>query len=297
MLSAPYKAQFIRQPLNLLGTRSKTRPIVSALGVHVNQLFDASSVQAKPNAANDQDDLHTLIGLGQLILLTTSEIDLLIRIWSTGPDFGSQNFLAFGATVDTGDTPLANIFKQEPSTPNFISFILGRADENSKEPIAAFPGELTIGEIIPGYEAISNQPKLTIPKNVEEKRNQHYSALLDNVKVRGKTVTLPPTTVSGNNGKPVAVFDSGFSLPQVPKCVASFYVGLPWLIAFLGPSSMRCTHPFLVQSKGRMAGWWTARMKSREFPSPLEEWRYLFTHLISPHPSVSSLAILKGVAA
>jgi hypothetical protein len=80
MLSAPYKAQFIRQPLNLLGTRSKTRPFVSALGVHVNQLLDASSVQAKPNAGNDQDNLHTLIGLGQLILLTTSEVDLLIRI-------------------------------------------------------------------------------------------------------------------------------------------------------------------------------------------------------------------------
>jgi hypothetical protein len=91
--------------------------------------------------------------------------------------------------------------------------------------VAKAPGELTIGELIPGLEAVTQQPKLPIPDNAN-KAGQHYTALMDGVKVRGQAVVLPATTVNGiTPGKTVAVFDSGFSLPQVPKYVFTpFYL-------------------------------------------------------------------------
>jgi hypothetical protein len=124
----------------------------------------------------------------------------------------------------SGDTPLANIFKVNASEPNILTFSLGRADiaPSAQE----FEGFLTVGEIMDGYEAVQNQPKLSVPKVADfqnDSQDQHWQALLDanGVKVNGKTVQLPQSTVKGNSNPAqlLAVFDSGFSLPQVPKYV------------------------------------------------------------------------------
>jgi hypothetical protein len=140
-----------------------------------------------------------------------------------GPDFGSSNFFLLNQT-QAGDTPLANIFRQNASAPNILTFTLGRTDVASPNPPE---GTLTIGEVLPGNEAINNQPKLPIVKvnnfNTITALGQHWSILLDKdgVKVNGKAVQLPQSKVNGTTtpDQLLAATDSGFSLPQVPKYV------------------------------------------------------------------------------
>jgi hypothetical protein len=90
----------------------------------------------------------------------------------------------------------------------------------TEDPTSTYPGQLTIDEILPGYEAILTQPKLP---NTETKdvRNQHWQTLLDadGFTVNGKAVTIPSTDVvtTQNPKQLTVVFDNGFSLPQMPK--------------------------------------------------------------------------------
>jgi hypothetical protein len=144
-----------------------------------------------------------------------------------GPDVASINSVVLNQT-QIGDTPLANIFKQDASAPNIITFTLGRTNIASSNPAE---GSLTIGEVLPGYGAISGQPKLPIVKvdnfNSMTALDQHWSVLLDKdgVKVNGKTVRLPKSRVNGNAtpNQLIAAMDSGFSFPQVPKYVVAFF--------------------------------------------------------------------------
>ena len=63
-------------------------------------------------------------------------------------DMGSS---AGAAVVD-------RIFRQNTSTPNFISVLLGRHDD----PTDTFPGDITVGDILDGYDKISSQQKLEV---------------------------------------------------------------------------------------------------------------------------------------
>jgi hypothetical protein len=135
-----------------------------------------------------------------------------------GPDINSNNFRVLAGPA--GSSPLANILKQNASTPNILTLALGRQDGAFTDPMQ---GTLTIGEIIPGMEAVTNQPKLTVvPESTPRGRlSPHWSILLDKdgVKVNGKTVTLPKS-VDNDTTTPdqlLFVLDSGFSLPPVPK--------------------------------------------------------------------------------
>jgi hypothetical protein len=102
----------------------------------------------------------------------------------------------------------------------FSTVYLGRSDDPSDQ----FPGDLTVGEVLSGYEDVSNQPKLPVTQvSVAYSGDQHWQTLLD------------PNGIIGPDGKSVSfqskiskqatvVFDTGFSLPQVPKVVSdAFY--------------------------------------------------------------------------
>jgi hypothetical protein len=103
---------------------------------------------------------------------------------------------------------------------------LGRATD---DPFNTFPGELTIGEVLPGYEAVLSQPKLPVTMT-DEPLNQHWMVLLDSagMSVNGKNVSLPKTVVTATRdpSQLTVVFDTGFSLPQLPKqMVDAIYSG------------------------------------------------------------------------
>jgi hypothetical protein len=132
-----------------------------------------------------------------------------------GPNSGSTIFTKLGG-ADGAETPVDSIFNQNKSAPNFVTTLLGRGSD----PTDPFPGFLTVGEVLSGYESIVNQPKLPVVRTANANQ-QHWMTLLDEggIVVNGKKVDLPETVVSTtpNKKQHTVVFDSGYSLPQVPK--------------------------------------------------------------------------------
>jgi hypothetical protein len=136
-----------------------------------------------------------------------------------GPNVGSNVHDALKKQPQ-GDTVLDRIFRQDPSTPNILTVLLSR----SNDPTEQYPGEITVSDILPGMQNISNQPKLTV-KSVPSSRSgdQHWQVLLDPdgiIGPDGQPMVLS-TKVSGttNSSSLTTIFDTGFTLNQVPKYV------------------------------------------------------------------------------
>ncbi|KAI0093260.1 acid protease [Irpex rosettiformis] len=125
-----------------------------------------------------------------------------------------------------GDTPLDRIFRDNTSTPNFITIYLGRSDD----PTDPFPGDLTIGSVVPGYGNITSQPKLPV-LDVRAKGGQHWQTLLDAngiIGPDGKPINTTSHVSGGGKNQLNVIMDSGFSLPQVPKSIAdAIYARVP----------------------------------------------------------------------
>lgn len=134
-------------------------------------------------------------------------------IMGLGPNSGSGIRSVLNST--SGDPPLDRILRQNTSMPNILTIYLGRSDD----PANPYPGNLTIGTTIPGYENITSMPKLPVTA-VSNKARQHWQTTLD------------PNGVIGPDGQPVQVmshvqgedsnglsviFDTGFSISQVPR--------------------------------------------------------------------------------
>lgn len=164
-----------------------------------------------------------------------------------GPNYGSQVHDAIGNS--TGDAVLDRIFQQNTSTPNYLTILLGRDDDPSDK----FPGDLTVGEILSGYEAITSQPKLNVSQvSISDIGDQHWQTLLDSNGVigpDGKAIDID-TVVKATSDKSqlTAVFDSGFSLPQVPSCVIFQFAEVLGLISVAVRWRKRSMATFLVQS-------------------------------------------------
>ncbi|KAF7314599.1 Peptidase A1 domain-containing protein [Mycena kentingensis (nom. inval.)] len=147
-----------------------------------------------------------------------------------GPSDGSVVYQAFDE-ADQGNTVLDNIFIQNTQTPNYITCLLGRLSD----PDGAYPGQLTIGEILPvtngtNLTAIVDQPKLAVTEvSLSNSANQHFQILLDPlgfIGPDGNPIKIA-TQVSATTDKKQAtvVVDTGFSLPQVPDFVAKAIYG------------------------------------------------------------------------
>ena len=112
------------------------------------------------------------------------------------------------------------IFSQNTSIPNFISVLLSRPNDTHE----AYTGEMTISEILPEFQNISSQPK--VPVSVLQSSlslDQHFSVLLDPNGIIGpdgkaiKTTSNASFAPSHNASQLQVVFDTGFTLPQLPK--------------------------------------------------------------------------------
>lgn len=125
------------------------------------------------------------------------------------------------------------IFQQNLTTQNYISFLLSR----DGDPGDAVVGQLSVSEPIPGYEFILQQTKLPVlrPSTLEivellsgQAPEQHWTTYTD------------PNGVIGPDGQPipvsslvkdvpkdtvVAVFDSGFTFPQVSRSISDAIYG------------------------------------------------------------------------
>ncbi|KAJ7758113.1 aspartic peptidase domain-containing protein [Mycena maculata] len=141
-----------------------------------------------------------------------------------GPSEGSVVYQAFDS--DEGNTILNNIFLQNTSTPNYMTFLLGRIDD----PSDTFPGELTVGEVLSNYTNITSQPKLSVTTvAISDDANQHFQLLLDAdgfIGPNGNPIAISSVvSATSNKNQATVVIDSGFSLPQVPTSVAEAIYG------------------------------------------------------------------------
>ncbi|KAF8630946.1 hypothetical protein AX17_005303 [Amanita inopinata Kibby_2008] len=125
-----------------------------------------------------------------------------------------------------GDTFLARVFEQNKQSNNYITFLLDR----KYDPNQAFKGQLTISEVVSGFENIINMPKLDVDKvNRLLKGDQHWQALTDKdtgiIGPDGQPIKIDSIVANAPKGQLVAVFDSGFTFSQVPRDVADAIYG------------------------------------------------------------------------
>jgi hypothetical protein len=137
-------------------------------------------------------------------------------IMGLGPWFTSSIW----KTLNTSDAkpPVDNLFSQNKTTPNYLTILLGRSDDPDNQ----YPGDLTVGEIVDGYDDVLNQPKLNV--TWAKYGNQHWSTLVDPggiIGPDGQPLNVRTHVSSTKNSKQLTtMFDSGYTLPQVPADVA-----------------------------------------------------------------------------
>ena len=87
-----------------------------------------------------------------------------------------------------------------------------------------YPGEITVGEVLQGLENITSQPQVPVTViQAPDAEAQHWQVLLDEdgiIGPNGQPIQVQTGVQSTpNQNQLTAVFDTGFSFPQVPLCV------------------------------------------------------------------------------
>ncbi|KAF9464126.1 aspartic peptidase domain-containing protein [Collybia nuda] len=141
-------------------------------------------------------------------------------ILGLGPNSASNIFQDMNSNA--GAAVLDRIFMQNTTTPNYITVLLGRSDD----PTDLYSGSITIGEILEGFENVTNQPKLpVVDVPIDRRTDQHFQLLLDEdglIGPDGNSIRLRTDVATTANKKQVtAVIDTGFSLPQLPRAASA----------------------------------------------------------------------------
>lgn len=113
--------------------------------------------------------------------------------------------------------PLDRIFTSDTSVSPLIAILLQRSDD----PEEPYPGNLAIGEVLTDYQDILNQPRLPVTISPLP-GNQHWQTLLDVngiVGPNGKPIQIKTQVTGAQTKNATVLFDTGFTLPQVPPCV------------------------------------------------------------------------------
>ncbi|KAI0775709.1 acid protease [Trametes elegans] len=138
-----------------------------------------------------------------------------------GPSSASQIKNVYGKSG--GDPVLDHIFRTNTSTPNYITILLGRADD----PTDTFVGDVTVGELVTPFENITSQPRLPVTE-MKHRGGQHWTALLDPNGIIGPDGKNINTTKQSTGNRYNVLFDSGFTFPQVTKSIANaIYARVP----------------------------------------------------------------------
>jgi len=123
-----------------------------------------------------------------------------------------------------GDTPLSRIFQQNKTTQNFVSLQLDREND----PTDTITGQVTVSELVSGYESIASQPKLYLKDAFMDSSNQHWAVITDDDGVigpDGSSISVESIVPHVSGGKLVAVLDSGFTFSQVPRKMSDAIYG------------------------------------------------------------------------
>lgn len=133
-----------------------------------------------------------------------------------GPNAGSNIANEFDDDDPSGDSPIDRIFSLNQTSQNYITILLDRRGDPSDN----FTGQITVSELVSGYESVINQPKLPVLKLRDlTEEDQHFQILTDkNIGIigpDGQAIQVDSIVPEAPDGQLVAVLDSGFTLPQV----------------------------------------------------------------------------------
>jgi hypothetical protein len=177
--------------------------------------------------------MPTLIVFPTVEVTPTSDTPPVPGFIGLGPSSGSA--IRASLNSPSGDPVLDRIFQQNVSTPNILTVLLGR----SNDPAELYPGDITVGEILPGMENITNEPHVPVTADPPaDSEDQHWQVLIDAngiIGPDGNPIQVQTGVKStANPNQLTAIFDTGFSFPQVPQCVLCMFFLTPAL--FLIPS-------------------------------------------------------------
>lgn len=138
--------------------------------------------------------------------------------------------------LGASETLLNRLFSQGINHSDYFTLLLGRHNGRDftnaytsksnypcTDPTNFFQGTITVGEILPEYTAIRDEPKLPVTLLKEsDYMNQHLQVLLDADGIMGPDGhSIPITTLveqTENEKQATVVFDSGFTFTQLPRC-------------------------------------------------------------------------------
>ncbi|EKM51671.1 uncharacterized protein PHACADRAFT_261948 [Phanerochaete carnosa HHB-10118-sp] len=140
-----------------------------------------------------------------------------------GPNSGSV--ILDKLDSDSGNSILNRIFSQNTTSANYLTLLLGRESPVNQ----SFTGQLTISEIVPGFEQIEQMPKLTV-ETVERltDEDQHWQTYTDANGVigpDGQPIAVDSIVPKAPDNQLIVVFDSGYTLPQVPRAMSDMIYG------------------------------------------------------------------------
>ncbi|KAF4617111.1 hypothetical protein D9613_005969 [Agrocybe pediades] len=127
---------------------------------------------------------------------------------------------------DSANTFLQRAFSQNKTSDNYITVLLDRKNDPAKQ----YTGQLSISEVVPGFEAILDMPQLDVETvNRLLKSDQHWQALTDKnagvIGPDGSPIQMKSIVPKAPKGQYVAVVDSGFTFSQVPRDMSDAIYG------------------------------------------------------------------------
>ncbi|KAJ7601197.1 aspartic peptidase domain-containing protein [Mycena floridula] len=206
-----------------------TAPTTKDLGKSITLNYAIGAAVGSINTATMVFDNFTVQDQAFLLVTDASSFSSNIHkqgydgLMGLGPNEGSSIFDKVDSSA--GDSPLMRIFEGNSLSSNYITFLLDRKGVTSN-----FTGQLTVSEIVPGFEAINNMPKMdveTVHKLLDQ--DQHWQALTDKdigiIGPDGQVIPTDSIVPKAPDGQLVVVFDSGFTFNQVPRDVSDAIYG------------------------------------------------------------------------
>ena len=126
---------------------------------------------------------------------------------------------------DSGNSVLNRIFSQNSTSSNYLTLLLDREGPVNQ----TFTGQLTIADVVPGFEKITSMPKLGVDKvHRLTDADQHWQTYTDANGVigpDGQPIKIDSIVPKAPDDQLVVVFDSGYTLPQVPRAMSDAIYG------------------------------------------------------------------------
>jgi len=146
-----------------------------------------------------------------------------LGLMGLGPNTGSK--ISDKIADATGDSVLNRIFSANNFTSNYITMLLNRQNDPNQQ----WTGQMTVSEVLPQYGNITSMRNLTVDK-VHRLTNadQHWQMLTDSNGVigpDGNSILVDSFVPSAPTNQLVAVIDSGYTLPQVPRTMSDAIYG------------------------------------------------------------------------